>query len=329
MKVLIFGGAGYLGGQLTPRLLAAGHAVTVFDSLLFGAEALAPHLSNGRFRLIEGDLRDISAVGAAVRGQDAAVLLAALVGEPACDKDPAETVAVNYLGAMNAIKAAVYYRLRRFIFASTDSCYGAQEQVNLTETSPLKPISLYARLKARVEEEFLSLPRPAGFHPTVLRLATLYGLAPRMRFDLILNLLARDAALGRGVRIFSGEQWRPFVHVRDAAAAFLLVLSADPEKVSGQVFNVGADPQNIQFKELAGLLRQVMPEAAIETVPQPPDLRDYHVSFDKIRDVLRFAPEFEPLDGLREIKAAILSGLFGDPFSGPFSGPYDAKYRNS
>jgi nucleoside-diphosphate-sugar epimerase len=217
--------------------------------------------------------------------------------------------------------AAQDFGARRFIFTSTDSCYGAQENVFLTEEAPLRPISLYAELKARLEEDFLRPPRRHDFHPTVLRLATLYGLAPRMRFDLVINLLTREAALGRPARIFSGEQWRPLVHVRDAARAFVLALEAPPEKVSGRIFNVGSNEQNVQFKDLAAILLKAMPEAAIETVPQPPDLRDYHVAFDRIRETLRFEPEYTVLDGIAEISEALKSGVLGDP--------YDAKYRNA
>lgn len=321
MKVLLIGGAGYLGGALAPQLLAAGHQVTVFDNLSFGTAAVDPLRNNDHFRFVTGDMRDISAVTEAMQDQQAAILLAALVGEAACDRNPLETVAINYLATLNAVKAAAYFGVERFIFTSTDSCYGAQENVFLTEEAPLRPISLYAALKARVEEEFMGMPRPASFHPTILRLATLYGLAPRMRFDLVINLLTREAVTGRGAKIFSGEQWRPLVHVRDASKAFVSVLAAPAESVSGQVFNVGSNHQNVQFKDLAAILLQALPEAKIETVPQPPDLRDYHVCFDKISRALNFAPDFEPGDGIAEIRDAILNGALGDP--------YDPKYRNA
>lgn len=321
MKVIVFGGAGYLGGALVPQLLAAGHQVTVFDNLSFGRAAVDPVIADRNYRLIISDMRDIQAVTEAVKDHEAVILLAALVGEPACDRNPSQTVAINYLATLNVMNAAIYYGIKRFIFTSTDSCYGAQENVFLTEDAPLKPISLYAELKARVEEEFLNLPRPDSFHPVILRLATLYGLAPRMRFDLVINLLAREAIVGQGAKIFSGEQWRPLVHVSDAARAFVLALEAPAELVSGRIFNVGSNEQNVQFKDLAKILLQVIPEAKIETVPQPPDLRDYHVCFDKISTVLNFSPELKPADGIEEIKQALLSGRLPDP--------YDSKYRNS
>lgn len=315
MKILVIGGAGYLGGALTPILLNEGHRVTVFDNLSFGSEAISPFLSHDNFQLLVGDMRDITAVSKALRDQDAAVLLAALVGEPACDRNPPETVDINYLATINTMRAAEYHGIKRFIFTSTDSCYGAQEQVKLTEESPLKPISLYAELKARVEEEFLALTRKQEFQPVILRLATLYGLAPRMRFDLVINLLAREAVIGSGAKIFSGEQWRPLVHVSDAAKAFAMTLAAPAEKVSGQIFNVGSNQQNVQFKHLRDILIEAVPGAKIETVPQPPDLRDYHVCFDKINDVLNFRPDFTPKDGIAEIRQALLDGRFSDPYS--------------
>ena len=321
MKTAVIGGAGYLGGIISERLLNDGHEVTVFDSLKFGRRAVENLEQRDGYRLVVGDIRDIDAVSALVQNQEAVILLAALVGEAACDKDPVETVAINYLASLNVAKCAEYYGIRRFIFTSTDSCYGAQENVYLTEDSPLQPISLYAELKAKVETELLALGAAGHFKPVILRLATLYGLAPRMRFDLVINLLTREAVVGQGAKIFSGEQWRPLVHVRDAAKAFSLALSASEETVGGRVFNVGSNHQNIQFKDLAGLIRQSMPEARIETVPQPPDLRDYHVCFDRISHELGFRPDYEVSQGVVEIKNALLDGRLGDP--------YDARYRNS
>ncbi|MGL4209345.1 MAG: NAD-dependent epimerase/dehydratase family protein [Candidatus Adiutrix sp.] len=321
MKILLLGGAGYLGSTLAPMLLALGHKVTVFDCFLFGPESLASLSSHPNFHCIQGDLTDIQQVSAATSGQEAVILLAALVGEPACDKDPEKTVAINYLGALNALKAAVYHKVKRFIFTSTDSCYGAQEKVNLSESAPLKPISLYAELKAKVETEILGTVHPDFFHPTVLRLATLYGLSPRMRFDLVINLLAREVTVGGVAKIFSGEQWRPLVHVKDAAKAFCLTLAAHVSLVSGQIFNVGSNEQNVQFKDLAVILQKAVPTAKIETVPQPPDLRDYHVAFDKIKNALHFNVDYEPSGAIGEIRDAILSGAIINP--------YDQVYKNA
>ncbi|MDR1871278.1 MAG: NAD(P)-dependent oxidoreductase [Deltaproteobacteria bacterium] len=311
-KTLIAGGAGYLGQTLAKILIDSGRKVTVLDNLLFGPQ---PELQKLDLTFVQGDIRDIGLVRATLEGHQEAILLAALVGEPLCDQRPKEALEVNYLAALNFAQTAKALRVNRFIFASTDSCYGQREKEILTELSPLAPISLYARLKAESETAILKLGSSLNFHPTILRMATIYGLAPRPRFDLAINLLAREATLSGAVKIFSGEQWRPLVHVKDAAKAYLLALKAPLELVSREIFNVGSNEQNIQFKDLAALLAQTFPAAKVEITPEPPDLRDYYVDFYKIKKVLGFTPEFTPKDAFIEIKNAILGGLILEPRS--------------
>jgi nucleoside-diphosphate-sugar epimerase len=311
-KTLIAGGAGYLGQTLARILVESGRKVSVLDNLLYGPQ---PTLSNLDLNFIQGDIRDIGLVRATLAGQDEAILLAALVGEPLCDLRPAEALEVNLLAALNFAQTAKALGVNRFIFASTDSCYGQREKERLTELSSLAPISLYARLKAEAETAILQLGATVNYHPTILRMATIYGLAPRPRFDLAINLLAREATLSGRVKIFSGEQWRPLVHVKDAAKAYLLALEAPLELVSGEVFNVGSNEQNIQFKDLAALLAKTFPEALVEITPEPPDLRDYYVDFYKIKKVLGFTPQYTPVDAFIEIKNALLAGLIPLPRS--------------
>ena len=318
-KVLVIGGAGYIGSVLARMLLERGYETTVFDRLLFGRDSLDGLEDRPGFRFIQGDLRDLSAVSQAVRGQDAVILLAALVGEPACDRDPDETVDVNFLGTLNAARAADYYHTPRFLFASTDSCYGIQEGV-MDEDSPLKPISLYAELKKNMETELLSLNQN-GFAPTILRLATVYGLSPRMRFDLIINILTMHAVRNNKIKIFGGLQWRPLVHVADVARGFIAALEAPADRVRGQVFNIGSNEQNYQIGTLGELVRETLPGIEIETIDQPPDLRDYHVNFDKAEKVLGYRAEKTVADGIHEIKDALLSGLIQNPEA--------SQYRNS
>lgn len=313
-RVVVVGGAGYLGAVLTGQLLDRGYRVEVLDSLLFGREPLAEYERHPRFRLRIGDIRRIDDVTASVRGAQAVVLLAGRVGAPACDHDPKTTVDINLIATKAVAEASRYYRVPRFIFASTDSVYGIQEGI-LVEESPLNPISLYAGLKAQAEGELLALAGD-GFRPTILRMATIYGLSPRMRFDLIINILTLDAFAKGRITIFGGKQWRPLVHVADAARAYLLALEAPLETVGGQVFNVGSNEQNYQIGELGALVREVFPEVEVETVPQPPDLRDYHVSFDKIARVLGYRAMYTVADGIREIRRALEEGAireYGHP----------------
>ena len=308
-KVLILGGAGYIGSVLTRMLLEKGYETTVFDRLLFGRESMDDLQTKPGFKLIQGDLRDIAAVSAAIQGQDAVILLAALVGEPACDRDPMETVDVNFLGSLNAARTALYYGVKRFLFASTDSCYGIQEGI-LYENSSLNPISLYASLKRDMESELLALP---DLNPVILRLATVYGLSPRMRFDLIINILTMHAVVNNRIKIFGGKQWRPLVHTVDVARGFITALEAPLEKVKGQVFNIGSNEQNYQIGTLGDLVLDIFPDIEVETIEQPPDLRDYHVNFDKAETVMGYKAIKTPADGVREIAEAIKSGPDQEP----------------
>ena len=310
--ILVIGGAGYVGSLLTRRLLREGYRVRVLDAMRFGQEPLEEVARDPRLETRTGDIRDLREVTRALEGVAGVVLLAALVGGPACDRDPRETVEINWLATKMVAEACRYQGIPRFVYASTDSVYGVQEGV-LTETSPMNPISLYARLKRDMEQEILAL-RDDRFHPCVLRMATIYGLSPRMRFDLILNVLVRDAVLRRRITIHGGQQWRPLVHVADAAEAYVLSLRAPLDAVSGEIFNVGSNEQNYLIGQLGELVREQIPDIEVITVPQTPDLRDYHVCFDKISGRLGYRVQRTPAEGIKDIQAALQDGALGDPF---------------
>lgn len=309
--VVVFGGAGYLGSVLCRQLLDDGWRVTAFDRLLFGEDSIQDLKSNGDFTLFCGDLRKLDDVSAILQqGVDAVVLLAAIVGEKACDNDPRTTVDSNYIGAKLIAEACKYYGVPRFIFASTDSAYGIQEG-EMFEDSPVNPISLYARLKMEIEGELLGL-RSSAFFPTVLRMATLYGYSPRMRFDLVINILSAHAWANGRIKVFGGKQWRPLVHVEDAARAYVLVLNSEVKDVAGEVFNVGSNAQNHQIGTLGEIVSNVFPNLDIETIPQTPDLRDYRVNFDKINRVLGYEVFWSIHDGIVGIRDALDQGLVED-----------------
>ncbi|MDR0354822.1 MAG: NAD(P)-dependent oxidoreductase [Deltaproteobacteria bacterium] len=320
-NILVFGGAGYIGLELCRQLLETGREVTIFDKLVHGSEGLSLLAPHPHLRLINADIRDIAAVNRALPGHQAAVLLAAVVGQPACDLDPALALETNYLAALNILESCACHQVSRFVFTSTDSCYGAREGEKLDELSELAPLSLYAELKAKAEQRIISAPAHAGFSPVVLRLATVYGLSYRPRFDLAVNLLVREIALKKKAAIFSGEQWRPLVHVRDVAKAFIMALEAPASLVDHQVFNVGSNEQNVQFKTLGQLLADLDPDATVDFVPATPDLRDYFVEFGKIKAVLGFAPSVGLFEGMQEIRREILAGFPKNP--------YDPKWRNA
>jgi len=320
-SVVVFGGAGYLGSVMSERLIQEGYRVTIYDELNFGREPISNLLDSEQCQLIVGDIRDSKSVGQAVKNHDAVILLAALVGDPACASDPDETISVNVLGSTNVLEACRQYGTQRFIFASTDSCYGTQTGI-INELNPLIPVSLYGEAKMTMEDRIMTAwqedriktsPQTGtlpGFAPVILRMATLYGLSPRMRFDLVLNLLTWRACNGQTIMIYGGEQWRPLVHVRDAAEAYLYALRAPAELVSGQIFNVGANDQNIQIKDLGQTVATVLPHADTEWVDQPPDLRDYHVDFSKVTRVLGWEAQRSMQDGIEEIRDAAANGKF-------------------
>lgn len=310
-SVLVVGGAGYLGSTLGDRLLQAGHHVTIYDSLLFGREPIERLLARG-CRLIHADVQDAERVARAVSEHDAVILLAGLVGEKACAQDPHRTVAINVLGCVGVLEACRYYNIRRFIFASTDSCYGIQTGI-INERNPLAPISLYAETKKLMEERILAAWRDSGdgFVPVIFRMGTLYGLSPRMRFDLVVNILTWKACAENVISIYGGEQWRPLVHVADAADAYVAALDAPEETVRGEVFNVGSNDQNIQIRDLGRLVAAEFPSAETRYVEQPPDLRDYYVDCSKIERALGWRARRTLRDGVREIRQAIESGRYG------------------
>ena len=312
-KVLLVGGAGYLGTILCELLLREGYKVTVFDNLMYKQKSLRFFKNKKRFLFVEGDIRDIPLVSKVIQGHDAVIMLAALVGEPRCNKNPKVTVEINYLATLMLAEACRYYKVKRFLFASTDSCYGIRRGI-MYEGSPMNPISLYAVLKALIEKKILALSSK-DFSATVLRMATIYGWSHRMRFDLLVNILTMHAAVNKKIKIYCGKQWRPLVHVRDAANAYLKVLKAPLKKTEGEIFNVGSNEQNYQLFQIGNVITDVFPKVEIETIKQSPDLRDYHVNFDKISKDLNYRVRYGVRDGILEIKKRLEKGLVASPNS--------------
>ncbi|HOG46377.1 MAG TPA: SDR family oxidoreductase, partial [Anaerolineae bacterium] len=309
-SVLVIGGAGYIGSILVRKLLARGYHVTVLDALLYGDESVRELYGQEGFELIHGDLRNIEAVTRAMQYADAVVHLGALVGDPACALDEKLTLEINLAATRMIAEAARGFGIERFIFASTCSVYGASDEL-LDERSALNPVSLYARTKIEAERLLLAM-NGEGFAPTVLRFATIYGLSPRLRFDLVVNLLAARATCDKSITIQGGEQWRPFVHVDDVAACLLRCLEAPPATVKGQTFNVGSDEQNYRITEIGDLVEKLIPGTVVVRSGHDADRRNYHVSFARIRRELGFRPRLTVADGIQEIRAAVEEGRIAD-----------------
>jgi nucleoside-diphosphate-sugar epimerase len=322
MRILVTGGAGYLGSVLSMGLLEDTHHVRVLDSLLYGGTALIPMLGHPRFECIVADMRDDAALGRAVEGVDAVVHLAAIVGDPACARHPELARAVNADASAALVRAAEHARVGRFVFASTCSNYGrmASTSVLATEDHALRPLSLYAETKVAIERQLLERDRSSPTKATVLRFATLFGLSPRMRFDLTVNEFARDMLVHRKLVVYGETFWRPYVHVRDAARAVMAVLAADAGVVAGQVFNVGDTAENYRKLDLVDMIRHRVGDADVQFVSVAEDPRDYKVSFERIRSMLGFVPLRHVPDGIDEIANAIEWRMFDNLD--------DARYSN-
>lgn len=315
MRILVTGGAGYVGSVLVPALLARGWRVRVLDSLLFGGRSLLGVWTQPGFEFIRGDVRDPDLLGPALSGIDAVVHLAAVVGDPACAQDPDRARAVNLHGSLGLIAAARRAGVARFVFASTCSNYGrmADPAHYVDEGSDLRPVSLYAETKVAVEEALLASAATSRMCVTPLRFATVFGVSPRMRFDLTVNEFTHDLiAFGR-LTVFGEQFWRPYVHVCDVAEAVAAVLSAPPGLVAGEVFNVGATGENYQKKTLVEMILPHAPGAVVDYVHRDEDPRDYRVSFAKIQRRLGFMVSRGVSDGIAEVSRLVRSGVLADP----------------
>jgi nucleoside-diphosphate-sugar epimerase len=316
MKVCVTGGAGYIGAVVAEELLAAGHAVTVLDSLLYGQREVAERLEERGAAFLEGDVRDAEARRAGLKGADAVVHLAAIVGDPACARAPEVAKEVNIDASLALLQEALAGGVERLVFASTCSNYGrmADPELAVTETAPLRPVSLYAEHKVEVEQMLLGSDLN-GLTATCLRFATVYGVADRMRFDLTVNEFTRDLWSGRRLEVYGERFWRPYVHVRDAAGAVRMVLGMPPERVAGRVFNVGRSDENYRKLDLVDLITDRLGHGEVSYVHRDEDPRDYRVSFDRIRRELGFVPAIRVTGGVDELVDALEQKTFGDPYS--------------
>src|SRR5438445_9007559 len=309
--VLVVGGGGYIGTHVVEQLLAQGRRVRVLDPLMFGWEPVQDFLANPRFELVEGDATDVVKLIEAMHGASAVVHLAGLVGDPACGVDESFTRHANVFATHLIKKAVPLLGVRRLVFASSCSVYGINS-AEVNETSEVNPVSLYARTKVESERELLLGP-DGDCCVTVLRFATVFGHSRRPRFDLVANLFTAQAVNDGRITLMGPSQWRPFVHVRDLARAAVAVLDADPERMRGQIFNVGDRRLNMTIGQLARLVQEsVSHTRRVEVVEMPSkDLRNYAVSFEKIRRELGFEAETLMEAGIEEIVAEFTKGTYG------------------
>jgi nucleoside-diphosphate-sugar epimerase len=316
--ILVTGGAGYIGSILLRRLLHQGYRVICIDSLRYGGRSLIDIWDNPDFIFYKADINNYAEVEEILKHDDidGIVHLAAIVGDPACKLEPDLARRTNLVASINLMETAKKYDIRRFIFASTCSNYGKMNNSDgfVDETSPLNPVSLYAELKVAFEKILLNQEnRIPGFSPTVLRFSTVYGMSPRMRFDLTVNEFTKEFALGRELVVYGENYWRPYCHVGDFSGAILAVLNAPMDKVASNVFNVGDTTQNYTKKMIIEELQVLVPDAKVKYVQTGEDPRDYRVVFERIKNTLAFKITKTVPEGIKDILSCIKLGVISNP----------------
>jgi len=316
-NVVVIGGAGYIGSALLPKLLDRGYRVRLVDQFMYGEEPIKEILGHKNLEIVKADFRQIDKVVEAMYGMDAVIHLGAIVGDPACALDEEFTIEVNLMATRMIAECAKGFGISRFIFASTCSVYGASDHL-LNERSSLNPVSLYARSKIACERVLQSMTTDT-FRPTILRFGTVYGLSGRTRFDLVINLLTAKAIVDGKITVFGEDQWRPFVHVDDAALAVATALDASQEAVGGEIFNVGSDEGNMTLGQAGRMIHQLVPSAEYLPSGTDGDRRNYRVDFAKIKQRTDYQAKWTVEMGIKQVIESFNSGSVTDYTSAQYS----------
>jgi nucleoside-diphosphate-sugar epimerase len=310
MKVLVIGGAGYIGCVLVPALLSAGHQVTVFDALFFGRKVLAGFESHANFRLVVGDIRDEVAVRGVLRSRpDAVIFLAAVSNHPCCERDAVLTTAINRDATEAVMRLCAATGVRRFLFASSSSVYGVSELPRVTESLPLRPITLYADYKVWGEQVLTELAS-ASFCPVMIRAGTVAGLSPRLRLDLTAHILTMSALTTGEISVWGGDQRRPHIDIRELVAFYLTLLSAPLKMIHGLAFNVVAENHSVMA--MAEKIAELVGEVKIKRTAAV-DARSYRLDGTLAAQRLGFTPRISLTEAVGELIAAYRAGEVPDP----------------
>jgi nucleoside-diphosphate-sugar epimerase len=314
-KVLVTGGAGYVGCILVPKLLDAGYKVVVFDLMLFGVYGLPEHEN---LEVIKGDLRDTESYAAGLSGVDSVIHLACISNDPSFELNPALSKSINFDCFEPMVQASKESGVKRFIYASTSSVYGVSDAPEVTEEHPLVPLTDYNKYKGMCEP-ILAKYQSEDFTTVTIRPATVCGYSPRMRLDLTVNILTNHAVNNSLIKVFGGTQKRPNIHIEDITDLYVQLLELPAELIAGEIFN--ASYQNHTIAEIAEIVRGVveeeMPDKApinIETTTSD-DLRSYHVTSTKIAEKLGYKPKRSLEDAARDVCRAIRDGKLADSMS--------------
>ena len=318
-SVLVIGGAGYIGSALLPKLLNAGYSVRLLDSFMYGDDPIKECLKHPKLEIIKADFRQVDEVVRAVKGVGSVIHLGGLVGDPACAIDEELTLEINLMATRMIAEVCKGFGVQRFVFASTCSVYGASDEI-LDESSSLNPVSLYAKTKISCERVLKEMA-DSSFAPVILRFSTIFGFSGRTRFDLVVNLLTAKAFFEKKITVMGGEQWRPFLHVDDAAASVLLALQAPIDKVRNEIFNVGCSSLNYTLMQLGELIQKQETSAELLELGMDGDKRNYRVNFDKITQRLGYKTKWTLEQGIAQVLRELKNGSVIDY--------KDIKYSNA
>jgi len=320
-KIFITGGAGYVGSRLVPKLLSLGHKVTVYDLMLYGEEVLD---DNQNLFKIKGDIRDTEKLKKVLPGHDTLIHLACISNDPSFELNPILGKSINLLAFEPLVEISIKSKVSHFIYASSSSVYGIKEEKNVTEDMSLEPLTDYSKFKAECEK-ILNKYSSQNFITTTIRPSTVCGYARRQRLDLVVNILTNHAFHNRVIKVFGGDQLRPNVHIEDMVDSYLSVLNADTKKVNGEIFNVGFKNQTVN--ELANDVTEIVGDDVKIIKTKSDDNRSYHVSSEKIREILGFQTNYTVKDSVSDLKSAFENKLLINTFENEFF--FNIKRMNS
>lgn len=313
-RILVSGGAGYVGSALVPKLLEMGHDVIVFDTFWYW-KSPEEYLEktglqgNKNVKVLKGDLRNRDEVREAVRGADTVIQLASISNDPSSDLDENFTHSVNYDGNINIIDESKKAGVKRFIYASSASVYGIKEEPNVTEHMKLEPLTQYSKLKVKIEKYLLG-QFDDKFKGVIIRPSTICGYSPRQRLDVVVNILTNLAVNKGKIKVFGGEQLRPNIHIMDMVDIYLLLCEIDIGKINKKIFNAGWE--NLKVAEIAKIVQKIVKNVDVEYAPTD-DTRSYHVSSKKMTEELGFKPKYTVEDAIKELKKAFEEGKIKNP----------------
>jgi nucleoside-diphosphate-sugar epimerase len=311
-RVLVTGGAGYVGAILVPKLLEQGYKVRVLDLYIYGSHVLDPVKNHPNLEQVHGDIRDRKLLERVIPGCEAVIHLACISNDPSFELDPDLGKSINYDSFFDLVDVSKASGVSRFVYASSSSVYGIKKEESVTENLTLEPLTDYSKYKALCEEVLLKKREP-GFVPVILRPATVCGFSPRLRLDLIVNILTNQAVNTRSIKVFGGQQMRPNIHIEDVTDLYIRSLEWPDELVDGGIFNAGYD--NHRVLDLAEITRsKVGDDVAIVETPTN-DNRSYRISSEKIQTELGFVPKRSIEDAVEDLVAAFGSNKIPDPMT--------------